>query len=69
MEDDTVSLVEEAQQFGGLDEVVVVVAELFCDSLVVYGGDRHQTPGGISAQDTTAVASCRRLMQRQHGEV
>lgn len=60
-----IAFVEEAQQFGGVDEVVVV-AEMFHDCLVVFGGDRQQTPGGIE-QSQGAHASRRQLMQRQHG--
>lgn len=38
-----IAFVEEAQQFGGIHEVVVV-AEMFHDCLVVFGGGRQQTP-------------------------
>lgn len=48
-----------------MDEALVV-AEMFRDRMVVYGGDRAQTPGGIGAQ-VGAHASQRQLLQRAHG--
>ena len=45
----TVTFVEEAQQYGGVNEVVVV-SRLMAQSLVVFGGDKCQTPGGLNKE-------------------
>ena len=47
----TVTFVEEAQQYGGVNEVVVV-SRLMAQSLVVFGGDKCQTPGGLNSTKT-----------------
>ena len=41
--------VEEAQQYGGVKEVVVV-SRLMPQSLVVSRGDKCQTPGGLNKE-------------------
>ena len=43
----TVTFMEEAEQYGGVNEVVVV-SQLLPQSLVVFGGDKCQTPGGLN---------------------
>ena len=43
----TVIFVEEAEQFGGVNEVVAV-SRLMSHSLVVFGGGKCQTPGGLN---------------------
>ena len=45
----TVTFVEEEQQYGGVNEVVGVL-RLMSESLVVYGGDKCQTPGGLNKE-------------------
>ena len=45
----TITFVEEAQQYRGVNEVVVV-SRLMAQSLVVYGGDKCQTLGGLNKE-------------------
>ena len=42
----TVVFVEEAQQYGAV--MVVVVTRLTHQALLVFGGDKYQTPGGLN---------------------
>ena len=61
----TVTFVEEAQQYGGVNEVVVV-SRLMSQSLVVYG-DKYQTPGGLNKEAIGADMARQKLISRQHG--
>ena len=62
----TVTFVEEAQQYGGVSEVVVV-SRLMAQSLVVFGGDKCQTPGGLTKEAEGSDIARQRLISRQHG--
>ena len=59
-------LVEEAQQYGGVNEVVVV-SRLMAQSLVVFGGDKCQTPGGLNKEAEGSDIARQKLISRQHG--
>ena len=59
----TVTFVEEAQQYGGVNEVVVV-SRLMAQSLVVYGGDKCQTPGGLNKEAEGADIARQKLISR-----
>ena len=62
----TVTFVEEAQQYGGVNEVVVV-SRLMAQSLVVFGGDKCQTPGGLNKEAESSSMARQKLISRQHG--
>ena len=62
----TVTFVEEAQQYGGVNEVVVV-SRLMAQSLVVFGGDKCQTPGGLNKEAESSGEARQKLICRQHG--
>ena len=55
----TVTFVEEAQQYGGVNEVVVV-SRLMAQSLVVFGGDKCQTPGRLNKEAESSSINGRR---------
>ena len=57
------ALVEEAEQYGGANEVVVVMHQ----SLLVFGGDKCQTPGGLNKEAEGADLARQKLLCRQHG--
>ena len=62
----TVAFMEEAQQYGGANEVVVVT-RLLHQALLVFGGDRCQTPGGLNRHATGSDTARQKLLQRSHG--
>ena len=62
----TVTFIEEAQQYGGVNEVVVV-SRLMAQSLVVFGGDKCQTPGGLNKEAESSSMARQKLISRQHG--
>ena len=59
----TVTFVVEAQQYGGVNEVVVV-SGLMWPSLVVFGGDKCQTPGGLNKDAIGADVARQKLISR-----
>ena len=65
-EDLVLAFMEEAQQYGAVSEVVVVV-RLLHKALLVFGGDKCQTPGGINKSAQGAEMARQKLLTRQHG--
>ena len=65
-EDLTVAFMEEAQQYGGANEVVVVT-KLLHQALLIFGGDKCQTPGGLNRHATGSDTARQKLLQRSHG--
>ena len=65
-EDLTVAFMEEAQQYGGANEVVVVT-RLLHQALLIFGGDKCQTPGGLNRHATGSDTARQKLLQRSHG--
>ena len=62
----TVAFMEEAQQYGGANEVVVVT-RLLHQALLVFGGDKCQTPGGLNRHAVGSDTARQKLLQRSHG--
>ena len=46
---------------------IVVVSRLMAQSLVVYGGDKCQTPGGLNKEAEGSDIARQKLISRQHG--
>ena len=65
-EDLMMAFVEEAQQYGAVNEVVVVVRLLY-RTLSVFGGDKCQTPGGLNKAARGADMARQKLLTRRHG--
>ena len=65
-EDLTVAFMEEAQQYGGANEVVVVT-RLLHQALLIFGGDKCQTPGGLNRHAAGSDTARQKLLQRSHG--
>ena len=57
---------EEAQQYDGANEVVVVTC-LLHQALLVFGGDKCQTPGGLNRHAAGSDTARQKLLQRSHG--
>ena len=62
----TVTFVEEASQYGGVNEVAAV-SRLMAQSLVVFGGNKCQTPGGLNKEAESASMARQKLIGGQHG--
>ena len=60
------AFLEEAQQHGAVSEVVVVV-RLLHKALLVFGGDKCQTPGGLNRSASGAARARQKLLTRRHG--
>ena len=61
----TIAFVEEAQQYGAVNEVVVVV-RLLHRALLAFGGDRRQTPGGLNKAAQGTELALQKFLTRQY---
>ena len=60
------TIIDEAQQYGG-DREVATVAMLPPTCLLIWTGDAQQTPDGIAKGPDQIAISRRQLMMRKHG--